>query len=52
MLNRYVAEDAPGFQIIVAEHANLRDNWFQDAIVEEPWTKPPALIPTDWEEKI
>lgn len=52
MLNRYVTEDAPGFQIIVTEHANLRDEWFQAAIVETPWTKPPALVPDEWEENI
>lgn len=52
LLNRYVVEDAPGFQIIVTEHANLRDEWFQAAIVETPWTKPPALVPDDWQENI
>lgn len=48
LLLRFVAKDAPGFQIIVTEHANLRDEWFQDALVESPWTKPPALVPDDW----
>ena len=38
----------PGFQIIVTEHANLRDDWFQAALVEAPWSKPPALVPDDW----
>lgn len=52
MLHRYADQDAPGFQIIVTEHANLRDDWFQEAIVETPWTKPPALVPDNWEEKI
>lgn len=52
LLNRYVMEDTPGFQIIVTEHANLRDDWFQEAIVETPWTKPPTLVPDDWEGKI
>lgn len=52
MLHRYTAQDAPGFQIIVTEHANLRDDWFQEALVETPWTKPPALVPDDWEEKV
>ncbi len=37
-----------GFQLIVTEHANLRDQWFQDSLVEQPWTKPPALVPEDW----
>lgn len=48
LLRRYTLEDVPGFQIIVTEHANLRDDWFQAALVEEPWTKPPALVPDDW----
>jgi hypothetical protein len=50
MLHRYATEDPPGFQIIVREHTNLRADWFQDAIVETPWTKPPALVPDDSEE--
>jgi hypothetical protein len=48
LLLRFTQEDTPGFQIIVTEHANLRDQWFQDALVEEPWAKPPALVPEDW----
>jgi hypothetical protein len=48
MLHSFASKDAPGFQIIVTEHANLRDQWFQDALVEGPWNKPPALVPEDW----
>lgn len=48
VLLRFTTDDAPGFQLIVTEHANLRDDWFQTALVEDPWTKPPALIPDDW----
>lgn len=48
LLRRFAEKDAPGFQIIVTEHANLRDDWFQTALVEQPWTKPPALVPEDW----
>ena len=48
MLYRFATEESPGFQIIVTEHANLRDDWFQKSIVETPWTKPPALIPDNW----
>lgn len=48
LLVRFVTKDAPGFQLIVTEHANLRDAWFQAALVEAPWTKPPALVPDDW----
>lgn len=48
LLLKFTQEEAPGFQLIVTEHANLREQWFQDALVEEPWTKPPALVPEDW----
>jgi hypothetical protein len=52
LLYRFVTELCPGFQIIVTEHANLREDWFQQALVEQPWTKPPALIPEDWASSI
>ena len=48
LLLKFTQEDVPGFQLIVTEHANLREQWFQDALVERPWTKPPALVPEDW----
>lgn len=51
LLLKFTEEDVPGFQLIVTEHANLRDKWFQDALVEEPWTKPPALVPENWPEE-
>ena len=47
-LRKFTEEIAPGFQIIVTEHANLRDEWFQSALVEKPWSKPPALVPDSW----
>jgi chaperonin cofactor prefoldin len=47
-LRKFTEELVPGFQIIVTEHANLRDEWFQAALVEEPWSKPPALVPDNW----
>ena len=48
LLLKFTQDDVPGFQLIVTEHANLRDQWFQDTLVEAPWTKPPALVPKDW----
>lgn len=51
LLLKFTQEDVPGFQLIVTEHANLRDQWFQEALVEEPWKKPPALVPEDWKEQ-
>lgn len=51
LLLKFTQEDVPGFQLIVTEHANLRDQWFQEALVEQPWTKPPALVPEGWQGK-
>lgn len=48
LFDRFAKEDAPGFQVIVTEHANLRNEWFQKALLEQPWSKPPALVPDDW----
>jgi hypothetical protein len=48
VLSSFTTKDAPGFQLIVTEHANLRDDWFQAALVEDPWTKSTALVPEDW----
>ncbi|WP_417218741.1 DUF3732 domain-containing protein [Arthrobacter sp.] len=46
----YASEENPGFQLIITEHANLHEDWFQQALVEHPWSKPPALVPEDWPE--
>jgi|CXWL01.1.fsa_nt_gi hypothetical protein len=51
LLLKFTQEDVPGFQLIVTEHANLRDQWFQAALVEQPWAKPPALVPESWPEQ-
>ena len=51
LLLRFTQKDVPGFQLIVTEHANLREQWFQEALVEQPWSKPPALVPEDWRDQ-
>ena len=40
---------APGFQVIVTEHANIDKSWFQNSIVET-WREGKKLVPSDWEE--
>ncbi|MCH7315554.1 DUF3732 domain-containing protein [Acinetobacter sp. ANC 3882] len=44
----YSKYEVKDFQIIVTEHANLSDDWFQQSLVEIPWKKPPALVPLNW----
>lgn len=36
-----------GLQVIACDHANLTDEWFQGAVIEN-WRNGVALIPTDW----
>ena len=36
-----------GFQVIVTEHADPTEDWFQAAVVER-WRNGEALIPSDW----
>lgn len=40
-------EIGPPFQLIVLDHAHLRNSWFEGAIVEE-WRGEGALIPDNW----
>lgn len=45
-----VVEELEGeFQVIVTEHADPTEDWFQAAVVER-WRNGEALIPADWEE--
>lgn len=39
------------FQIIVTDHVNFRDDWFQSSIVER-WRNGNALVPVSWIEKL
>jgi len=42
-----VARMAPGFQVIVTEHADLAEPWYQAAVVER-WRGGVKLVPDDW----
>jgi hypothetical protein len=42
-----VTELASDFQVIVCDHANLSEDWFQESIMHN-WRNGEALIPTDW----
>lgn len=38
---------APGFQVIITEHADINENWYQGAVVER-WRQGLKLVPDDW----
>ena len=40
-------EIGDNFQVIVLDHAHLRDEWFENALVEE-WRDGVALVPANW----
>jgi hypothetical protein len=37
----------PQFQVIVTDHADIRENWFQQAVIER-WREGAKLIPQEW----
>ncbi|MEU0946828.1 DUF3732 domain-containing protein [Streptomyces canus] len=43
----FVNDLTPNFQLIVSDHANLPDQWYQDC-VRYNWRNGDALIPHDW----
>ena len=47
LMRDVVAELAPRFQVIVCDHADLPEQWFQDA-VRHRWRRGVKLIPADW----
>jgi hypothetical protein len=47
LLKDAVAELEPHFQILITEHADPQEDWFQAAVIEK-WRDGKALIPQDW----
>ena len=45
------SEILPDFQLIVLDHAHLRDDWFEAAIIAE-WRGNEALVPGDWPDNL
>jgi hypothetical protein len=39
---------APSLQIIITDHANINEDWFQDCIIER-WREGQKLVPSEWE---
>ena len=43
-----VSELAPGFQVIITEHADIAEPWYQEAVIER-WRNRQKLVPEDWD---
>ncbi len=42
-----VNELVPHFQVVIMEHADINEDWYQDAVVER-WREGLKLVPEDW----
>ena len=42
-----VKEVTPNLQVVITEHADLSDDWYQAAVIER-WRAGPKLVPEDW----
>lgn len=49
LIFRVVGELSPGFQVLVTEHADINESWYQDAVIER-WRGGLRLVPEDWYE--
>ena len=49
LIFKIVEELSPGFQVLVTEHADIDEAWFQEAVIER-WRGGPRLVPEDWYE--
>ncbi|MBQ9260082.1 MAG: DUF3732 domain-containing protein [Neisseriaceae bacterium] len=47
---QFVIDNTKNFQVIITEHADLEDDWFQKLVIEK-WYDKTKLIPIDWKEE-
>jgi len=47
-IQKRIQELAPNMQVIVVDHADIQEKYFQDAIIEKWWDKDQSLIPLSW----
>lgn len=47
-INKRIQELTPNMQVIIVDHADIQEKYFQDAIIEKWWGKDQCLIPVSW----
>lgn len=48
-----IVEETKDFQVIITEHADINESWYQDLITENWWNGIKKLVPIEWiEDKI
>lgn len=48
---KIVSELSPELQVIITDHADIDEEWFQSAVADTKWRGDEALIPKHWYEK-
>jgi hypothetical protein len=43
-----VAEIYPNMQVIIVDHADINEEYFQNAVIEKWWDDSSKLVPTAW----
>lgn len=49
-IQKITSELFPNRQVIVVDHADIKEDYFQDSIVEKWWDEGESLIPPSWVE--
>ncbi len=47
---KVVAELSPNLQVIITDHADIDEEWFQSSVADTKWRGDNALIPKHWYE--
>lgn len=47
---KLIVEKTKNFQVIVTEHADIREDWYQDLVQENWWDGTQKLVPAEWME--
>jgi hypothetical protein len=43
-----IAKETKNFQVIVTEHADIHEDWYQELVRENWWDGLKKLVPLDW----
>ena len=47
-IQKIIKELSPNMQVIVVDHADIKENYFQNSIIEKWWEEGQCLIPPSW----
>lgn len=45
---KMIVDESKDFQVILTEHADIRESWYQELVREKWWDGEQKLIPVDW----